>query len=241
MKVRVVPEARSLKPGSVDGKAVVVIDTLRATTTIACATARGARVEPVTSPTEARRRRKGRGVLICGERGGSKLPGFDFGNSPVEIEAATLAGRRLVITTTNGTGAIARSAGARAIFAGALVNARAIARAVAQTGLEELVLLCAGRTTGVALEDLAGAGAIIDALMPGPLDPRSVTDGARLSLELFRRERPRLGPFLTECESGRNLLRLGAAADVARCAELDVIDVAPRYTRGRFVEAGLIP
>ena len=231
MKIRVVPEARSLVPESVEGSTVVVIDTLRATTTIACAVARGVIVETVASIAEARRRR-GPKVLIAGERGGKKLPGFDLGNSPVDIQGPALAGKRLVLTTTNGTGANARSAAARAIYVGALVNASAIAHAVAAT--DSLTLLCAGRTTGVALEDLLGAGAIIAALPEGSFDEPLLSDGARLSLDLFRRSKKRLHAFLRECESGRNLLRMGAHADVALCAELDRVDVAPRLVRGRF-------
>ena len=235
MKIRVVPEARSLDPDTVAKCVVVAIDTLRATTTIAVAVASGALVETVKSIAEAKRRRKLNRVLIAGERGGRKIVGFDLGNSPAEIERAALSGKRLVLTTTNGTGAIARSAAADAIFAGALVNATAIARAVTKNRTRELVLLCAGRTTGVALEDLVGAGAIIDALLPGPFDPLQLSDGARLSLELFRREKRRLHAFLCECESGRNLLRIGSAEDVALCAALDSVPVAPRLRRGAFV------
>ncbi len=234
MKIRVVAEARSLDPERVPKTVVVVIDTLRATTTIAIALAVGASVETVKSIAEAKRRRVAGKVFIAGERGGSKIRGFDLGNSPVEIENAPLRGRRLVLTTTNGTGAIARSTAADAIFVGALVNASAVAKAVQALAPKELILLCAGRTTGIALEDLAGAGAIIDALHPGPIDPLAVTDGTRLSVELFRRERRRLHDFLLECESGRNLVKLGAAADVARCAELDSVDLAPRLRRGLF-------
>ncbi|MEO6951016.1 MAG: 2-phosphosulfolactate phosphatase [Polyangia bacterium] len=279
MKIRVVPEARSLVPESVEGATVVVIDTLRATTTIACAVACGIVVETVASIAEAKRRRGPR-VLIAGERGGKKLPGFDLGNSPVDIEAAargtaspsgrdegqaaargtaspsgrdegqaaargtaspagrnegqgpSLGGKKLVLTTTNGTGAIARSAAARAIYVGALVNAAAVARAVSNA--ESLVLVCAGRTTGVALEDLLGAGAIIAALPAGSFEESLLSDGARLSLDLFIRSKKRLHAFLRECESGRNLLRMGAEADVKLCAELDRNDVAPRLVRGCF-------
>ena len=231
MKIRVVPEARSLVPASVAGATVVVIDTLRATTTIACAVARGVVVETVASIAEAKRRRRPR-VLIAGERGGKKLPGFDLGNSPVDIEGPALVGKKLVLTTTNGTGAIARSAAARAIYVGALVNASAVARAVARD--ESLVVVCAGRTTGVALEDLLGAGAIIAALPAGSFEEAMLSDGARLSLDLFRRAKNRLHAFLRECESGRNLLRMGADADVELCADLDRNDVAPRLSRGSF-------
>jgi 2-phosphosulfolactate phosphatase len=234
VKIRVVPEARSLDPDAVAGGGVVVIDTLRATTSIAHAVARGARVEPVKSVAEARRRR-GRGVLIAGERGGQRLSGFDLGNSPAEILRAPLDGKRLVLTTTNGTGAVARSAQARFILAGALVNARAVAEHVVAQAPESLYLVCAGRTTGIALEDLLGAGAILDALLPRRTDVTELTDGARLSIELFRRERSRLAAALDECESGRNLRRMGAEEDVHLCAMLDALDVAPRLLRGCFV------
>jgi 2-phosphosulfolactate phosphatase len=234
VKIRVVPEARSLDRDAVADCGVVVIDTLRATTSIAHAVARGARVEPVKSVAEARRRR-GRGVLIAGERGGRRLSGFDLGNSPAEILRAPLDGKRLVLTTTNGTGAVARSEQARFILAGALVNANAIAAQVRAEAPATLYLVCAGRTTGVALEDLLGAGAILDALLPKRADVTELTDGARLSIELFRRERRRLSAALDECESGRNLRRMGAEEDVRLCAKLDALEVAPRLRRGCFV------
>jgi 2-phosphosulfolactate phosphatase len=234
MKIRVVPEARSLDADAVRGQVVVVIDTLRATTTIAHAVAAGARVEPVRTIAEARRRRK-TGALIAGERGGARLAGFDFGNSPIEISAAALRGRRLVLTTTNGTLAIARAEAARAIYSGALVNAGAVAAAVRRERPDALFLVCAGRTTGVALEDLAGAGAILDVLLPGRVELSTLTDGSRIALELFRRERRRLELLLRLCESGRNLIRLGAEADLAACARTDVLRVAPKLRRGQFV------
>jgi 2-phosphosulfolactate phosphatase len=233
MKIRVVPEARSLDPDAVRGQIVVIIDTLRATTTIAAAVAAGTSVEPVKSVTAARRLRSSR-ALIAGERGGHKLPGFDFGNSPVEVGRASWTGKRLVLTTTNGTLAVARAKSAREIYAGALVNAGAIAAAVKDAS-RDLWLVCAGRTTGVALEDLAGAGAVLDRLLPDPFDPSVVTDGVRVSVELFRRERGRLHEFLLETESGRNLVKIGGADDLKACATLDTVAIAPRLVRGRFV------
>lgn len=235
MKLRVVPEARSLKVGAVRGHAAVVIDTLRATTSIAYAVAGGAKVEPVRSLAEARRRR-GANTFLVGERGGKPVPGFDFGNSPVALRDSALRGKRLVLTTTNGTGAIARCEGAKAIYAGALVNARAIAASIAKGSFTELFLVCAGRTTGIALEDLLGAGAILDALLGKDADPLPLSDGARIALELFRRERARLHRYIVACESGRNLTRLGSSDDVALCAQLDVLDVAPRLFRGQFID-----
>ena len=233
MKIRVVPEARSLDPEKVRGQIVVIVDTLRATTTIAAAVAAGTTVEPVKSITAARRLRSAK-ARIAGERGGHKLPGFDFGNSPVEIGGASWRGARLVLTTTNGTLAVARAKAAREIYSGALVNASALAKAL-KGASHDLWFVCAGRTTGVALEDLAGAGAVLDRLLPDPFDPSEVTDGVRVSVELFRRERGRLHAFLLETESGRNLMKIGGADDLRACAALDSVPVAPRLVRGRFV------
>ena len=208
---------------------------MRATTSIAYAIAGGAKVAPVRSLAEARRRR-GRGIFLVGERGGKPVRGFDFSNSPAALATASLRGARLVLTTTNGTGAIARCEGAKAIYAGALVNASAIAAAIAKESFPSLFLVCAGRTTGVALEDLLGAGAILDALLGKDADPLLLSDGGRLALELFRRERAHLHRYVSACESGRNLTRLGCSDDVALCARLDALNVAPRLRRGQFVD-----
>ena len=123
------------------GAAVVVVDTFRASTTIVVLGSKGAEVVPVASIEEAALY-PGADYRI-GERGSARGRGFDFGNSPVEIEAAGLApGAVVVLSTTNGTRVLEAAHGARAILAGAFVNVSAVADELAISVLGEMVVGC---------------------------------------------------------------------------------------------------
>ena len=114
------------------GSAAIVIDVVRATTTLSVMFDRGcARVLVAGDIPEARAvvARAAGPLLLAGESGGLRPPGFDFGNSPIELAEAKLAGREVVFCTTNGTKALRACAGARAIMAGSLRNAEAVCRA----------------------------------------------------------------------------------------------------------------
>src|SRR6185437_15784570 len=100
---------------------------------------------------------------ICGERQAVKPPGFDLGNSPGAFVAERVAGKILMMSTTNGTRAIIAARGASAVLIGALVNARAVTGALISTGLD-VTLLCSGTEGEISLEYILGAGAVIQAL-----------------------------------------------------------------------------
>ena len=153
------------------GRTVVVADVLRATSTMIAAVASGARaVYPVASIEEAIQlaQRLGRAeTVLSGERRCLPIEGFDLGNSPREFTPAQVQGRAVVMSTTNGTGALlAASPGAR-VLVGALVNRAAVVREVA--GAAELVIVCAGREGRFALED-----ALFAALLRGTAAGRQI-------------------------------------------------------------------
>lgn len=232
-----VPLLRATGPdaGAGFGPPAVVIDALRATSTIASALAAGVRsVIPVASVEEARGR-KAEGVLVAGERGGDRLPGFDLGNSPVEVRAA--AGQTLVLTTTNGTLATRRlleavsPSGGRpmTILAGAFVNRARVARALRQRDGGAL-LVCAGQDGHPAAEDLLAAGAVVAAL------PASwVRDDLAVIAEwAFLEAVPGDGnghdgllAAIERCPHGTSLRDKGYGADLRACADLDGLDVLP--------------
>jgi 2-phosphosulfolactate phosphatase len=240
-----VPAAPALPVGP-----IAVIDTLRATTTVAAALAAGAPwVEPVASVAEARRRRAARpNALLAGERGGDRLPGFDLGNSPVAA-AALGGGRGLILTTTNGTRACDRlvRAGAggeeRPIYAAALVNAAraaaALRRAAERPGCQAAILVCAGQDGHAAAEDLLTAGAIAAAL-PAAWGRDDLALMAQWAWE--RRPDGDLAHTLAACPHGRTLAAKGYGADIVASARVDAFDVLPRLVLAadappRFVSA----
>jgi 2-phosphosulfolactate phosphatase len=204
------------------GATAVIVDVLRATTSLTVALTNGARrVFEAASPEEAfARRDREPGALVCGEREGRKVAGFDLGNSPAEYGAAVVAGRTLVFASTNGTLAIRRAAGARRRLLAAFVNASAAAAALA--GERRVVIVCAGKLGRFALED---------ALFAGWLCARLERDGARLEgagAALARALAPgdaEVRRLVEGASHARYLRRLGpeAAADVEFCSRLDVI------------------
>jgi len=232
-----------MPPGATAGGIAVVIDVLRASTTIVTALAHGAAaLRPVAAIEEARRLAGtlGGGTLLGGERGGTRIEGFDLGNSPREYGRDRVAGRTIVITTTNGTAALAACDEAREIVIGALVNRRAVAdtvrRLAVETGASDVHLVCAGTDGMVSAEDVLAAGAILDAAAPGH-DDDVLDAAARRALADYRSlaaaADPRaalLAAFRTS-PGGANLLPLGMEADLAVAAEVDALAIVPRLDR----------
>ena len=142
MKIRL----ESLSPGSAAGT-VVVIDVFRAFTTAAVALAGGADSIVIVGDVEEAKVLRGKGVghFCVGERGGLRPPGFDFGNSPSELSRADVAGKTLILTTTNGTAGILAAKGASAIYAGALVTADATAEVIRHESPDHVTLAAMGR------------------------------------------------------------------------------------------------
>lgn len=219
---------------------VVVVDVLRATSTIVEALANGARaVLPVTSADEAARLAQNVGrdsVLLCGERKGLAIEGFDLGNSPAEFEADRVRDKALVMTTTNGTRAFLAVAERRAgkadapttrILAGSLLNLGALAARLAGESTP-IAIVCAGREGRFALEDAVCAGALAERLVedaPG----RELNDGARAARQFANRCGDDYQAVLASTAAGRHLASIGRAEDLAFCARVDRTDVVPRF------------
>jgi len=209
------------------GVTAIVLDVVRASTTIVAALAGGARaVRPVATPEDARalgRRGDAEPVLIGGERDGSPPPGFDRGNSPAEYTPDRVRGRTVVFTTTNGTRALLALQGARRVAVGGFVNAAAVARwAAAEPG--DVLLVCAGEKGRFCLEDAVCAGLLVSRLT-GP--ERPLTDAARAARVLWERYRDDLGAMLRDAAWAQALVAQGRGADLPLCTALDVHDVVP--------------
>lgn len=225
--------------GGCAGGIAVVIDVLRASTTVITALANGAdRVVPAAEIAEAKEVAAGLPppVLLGGERGGVRIPGFDLGNSPLEYSADRVAGRTIVITTTNGTAALAASRGAREILIGAIVNriaASKMIRRLAHDG-DHVHLVCAGTDGLVSAEDVLAAGAILDAAgvdrAGDDLDP-----AAHEALAAFRRlaasgnVAAALVAEFHRSPGGANLVALGMETDLPAAAAIDTLTVVPRF------------
>lgn len=243
-RIRVYGSYRNLAPEALTRADVAIVDVLRATSTIVHAVSRGARVLPIAGIDEAlaRGRTLGKRAVLVGERMGAPLPGFHCNNSTSELAALALDKKIVVLTTTNGTQAVAATRAARRIFAVALTNAPATAGYLCRHGSLErdLAIVCAGRSTGaLAVEDLLGAGALIDAVVraSGKRAPW-VADGARIALELFTRSRSRLRAALRRSDAAEELIERGGTADVDAAGAHGSLPTAVVLRGDTFVSVG---
>jgi 2-phosphosulfolactate phosphatase len=219
-------------------RAAVVIDVIRATSTIVSAFQHGVRsVLPVASIEEARRAQAATpGALLAGERGGQRLPGFDLGNSPREFLRDVIADRDVVLTTSNGTKTLRAVGDGRVVAIGAFLNCSAVGAWLHGRG-EDALLVCSGYEGIFSLEDAVCAGAILDRMGDAG---GSVTlgDTARACQALWKRYASEMPGLLRDTEWGRHIVRIGLGADLDLCAQLDVTSVVPVMAGGRIHLAG---
>lgn len=220
------------------GSLVAVIDVLRATSTIVTALAAGAAsVRPVDSAAEALALRESTpGCLLAGERGALPIPGFDYGNSPATLLHAGVAGKQLVLATTNGSRALAL-AGQRteSVTALSLLNVEAVAASCAAARPESLYVLCSGTEGRFSADDAYVAGALLvrlDALMSGGY---AWTETARAAAWLYRGAPEPAFAALAASGPGQSLVGKGFRADVEFCAQRDAFALTPWLRDGRLV------
>lgn len=225
--------------GALAGSAAVVIDLLRASTTICYALrARALRVVPVLEVEDALRARAAlgvKGVVLGGERGGKPIDGFDLGNSPAEYTPERVAGKTVVFTTTNGTRAALACRDAAHVLVGCFANLSVVTERALTTGME-VHLVCAGTGGAVAMEDCLFAGALAQRLVERGLEHGN--DESRLTGAAWLHAAATPGGVLgalRTAEGGRNLEGIGMGADIELCAVVDACGVAPRLdARGGF-------
>jgi 2-phosphosulfolactate phosphatase len=214
----------------------VVIDVLRATSTLATLAARGVPDITVVETLDgafALQAERENTPLLCGEVGGFPPEGFDHGNSPDEFSRLDLAGRSVVLFTSNGTRALVRASGAAAVFAGALLNRTAVvtaALAAAEGAGLDLAFVCSGTDLGRAycLEDAYCAGALVAAARAIAGETGEPGDGAETAQRLYESYSGDAMAAFAAAEHGRTLARIGLAEDLAFCARTDLYAVAPR-------------
>ncbi|MFM1998010.1 MAG: putative 2-phosphosulfolactate phosphatase [Planctomycetota bacterium] len=233
-----------MPPGAVAGGIAVVIDVLRASTTIVTALANAAsRIRPVPAVAEALALAEASGAgrpLLGGERGGVRIAGFDLGNSPLEYSPAAVAGREIVVTTTNGTAALEACRAADEVLVGAIVNRTAVARLARdlarRRGGADIHLVCAGTDGHVTEEDVLAAGSILEAACRLPdgaadlLDPAAAAARADFRRVVGQAASPReaIVSAFAVSRGGTNLLSLGMDADLPAAAAIDTIRIVPR-------------
>ena len=218
---------------------LVVVDVLRSCSTIATALRNGAtKVIPVGTVEEAMRLAQtmdAKQRLLCGERDGVKVNGFDLGNSPREYEKGRVEGKTILFASTNASPVMSGLLVGREQRLLSYVNVSAVAEAVREDGAD-LTIVCAGRNGRLSLEDTACAGALVRRLTEGGTGGRPVlNDAAELAAAYDRAHGGSPEAILRRSDHGRYLIELGFEDDLPICAAVDSIPVVPFLRDGRIM------
>lgn len=213
------------------GKLVVVVDIFRATSCIVTGLANGVKaIKPVGEIDEAKALGE-KGYVIAGERGGQKVAGFDMGNSPFEYQDEAIKGKKVAISTTNGSQAILKSEGAAQILIGAFLNFESLMEYLLQIP-QDVVVHCAGWKGNPNLEDTLFAGALIDECFE---ELKPTGDSALIAHQLYISSHENLlGIALTSSHAER-LKNFGIEEDLEFCMEDSKYQVVPKLVGGELV------
>ncbi len=225
------PELTPVKTGA---DCAIAIDVLRATSTIVTALSAGAEAVQVFSDLDKLLEVSEDWLpdkrIRAGERGGSMVEGFDFGNSPLDCTPERVQGRRLFISTTNGTRALQCVQTAPTVLAAALINRQAVVQYVLEKQPETLWIVGSGWEGSFALEDTVCAGAIAASLqreLGFTLEDLAGNDELIGAISLYEQWRDRLHQLLQHASHGKRLLRLGCDQDLLYCSRTDIVNTLP--------------
>ncbi len=220
-------------------KSAVVIDILRASSTMVSAFARDcAAVIPAASLDEARQiKGKQPQMVLCGERKGLKPEGFELGNSPAEYTSEAVSGAELVLTTSNGTRAIVRAGAAAHILIGSFLNLRAVVDKALQFN-KDIVLVCAGNEGDFSYEDTFCATMMAWKLIRINSNI-TLADSARWALshgpDTGRADEAKILAMLRKTSHGQKLQQLGFSRDLKLCAQINSSGIVPYMDKGKLI------
>lgn len=245
MHIHVISSVNEARTEELQNKTVIVIDVLRATSTMLTALAEGSRaIIPVETVNQAKQLQR-TGELLGGERFCKKISGFDFGNSPLEYQSEKIADKTVIMTTTNGTRAIQKASKAGHVLIGGFLNAASCAEKAFRLS-DEIVLVCAGTQDVFALEDGLCAGMLISELLrlnaespprgteQNQMPPEQVNDFGLAMLHAYRSVQDRLQETLLATSNGKRLSKIGFHDDVIYCAQTNLYKLAPEVHHGKI-------
>lgn len=232
MRISCLNTRLEIEKDSLESRAVVVIDVLRATTVMVTAFENGARaIHPVETIEEAHQlKAKGLATLLCGERHAVPIEGFDLTNSPLAYTKNYVAGKTLAMTTTNGTQTIKACEEASEIYIGSYHNAEALATQLVALG-RDVVIVCSGTYKEASTDDIVCAGKLIHQLKQKT--EVSLADMAFIAEHLYLSFEPTLHASLEAAASHyKRLMDKGMEEDVAFCFSDCTTSVVPIYRDG---------
>ncbi|ADL41619.1 2-phosphosulfolactate phosphatase [Caldicellulosiruptor obsidiansis OB47] len=234
MKIVTFSHYKDVDEKEIKDSVAVVIDLLRATSVMIWAISNGAeKIIPVESIEEARLFKSVEETFILGgERGGLKIEGFDLDNSPLSYKKEVVCGRKIIMTTTNGTRALKRAVMAKRIFLGSFINAQKTAEYILKEALkkdiQKITIVCAGTEEKFTLEDILCAGYFVDMFKNG-LGDVEIDDLSLASFELYKKFENDPHKILKYSYHYNRLKQLGFEKDLEFCLRKDFVDCICEY------------
>ncbi|MEO1021499.1 MAG: 2-phosphosulfolactate phosphatase [Bacteroidota bacterium] len=216
------------------GKTAVIIDVLRACSSMTTALHNGAKkIIPVADMGDASKIAQtmdAHDFLLCGEKNGVKIDGYHLGNSPLEYTEEAVKDKTLIFNTTNGTKAIKKSGLANHIYLGTFLNQKALVDELRDHD-DEIILICSGWHGRQSIEDTLFAGAVIHDLYNGTL-PVTARDGVKMAFGLYEQHKSDIEAAIQASDHARRLQSLEVKKDIAFCCQVDTFSVLPGMKDG---------
>lgn len=232
-QLEVFSAATSFQEDELRDKTAVMIDVLRASSTIVTAIGNGAKgvipVGDMGAGSKISQSMDSANMLLCGEKDGEKIEGYDLGNSPLEYTPEVVQGKTIILNTTNGTKALMRSSLAKDIVVGSFINLKSIVNYLQDK--EEIVLVCAGWRGRLSLEDLLCAGNII-AELTGDSLPDGALDGAKVAFGLYEKFGDDIEETIKSSNHAGRLQGIVGSGDLSYCSTVSKMDVLPVMQEG---------
>lgn len=214
----------------------IALDVIRATSCMVTFLAEGGRSILVTDSIELALGEKAKdpSVVLVGERGGMKIEGFDFDNSPVALarHADRIRTAKGVMTTTNGTNLLIKlQKNSNRVLIGSLLNLTSVVEEAFEVACREhfdgIGVACAGKEGRLVADDFYCAGLVVDRVLQSVGEKFELDDAARVAVSWYKANDDVIN-VLMQSESGRNILKYGKDADIRFCARIDVYNIVPK-------------
>lgn len=219
-------------------RTVVMVDVLRTSSTICVALKNGARevipFENVPTAMQLAANLPRDNVLLCGEREGKLIEGFNLGNSPLEYTEDIVKDKTLIFCSTNGSSALVKAGQAKSAIVCAFINVNTCLEHILKTE-DDLLVVCAGNEGQFALEDTVCGGMLLNLLSRKLSGGIETNDGAEAALILCEKYSGHYLKLLRNCSHGQYLRSIGFEKDLNICARIDSYNIVPVYKDGKVV------
>jgi 2-phosphosulfolactate phosphatase len=240
MKIDLYFTANEVTEDRLKDQIAVVVDVLRASTTICAALAAFAKeVVPVVSIADAiqlANQLSRDSILLCGEREGKLIEGFDLGNSPFQYTSGVVKGKTLIFGSTNGSPTIIKTRQASRTLINGFVNLGVVVHALMKTE-RSVSILCAGKLSQFAIEDAVCAGMLLDEVKRRAGVELELNDAASSAIVLAERYRDSIPELVAHSHHGKYLAEIGMEKDLPFCADLNRLPLLPTYSDGKITMA----